>query len=181
MRTALASRAGTILGALVLAVGVAACGRDAWSGPTEAASGGPSMPVAAPTAGGGPLTTTATALDLPPAASLAVEGGDPVVGQLGTYVWGDGGADSPSLPGSPVTIGAGEPLRVTVADGIGVASWTARRMPAGSTTGVGAVGIGDGGAVIAFAAPPAGTWTVAVTVRFLAGGSAVYAWQVDVP
>ena len=49
----------------------------------------------------------------PPAASLAVEGGDPVTGQLGTFTWGDGGSDSPWLPGAPIAVGTGEQLTVT--------------------------------------------------------------------
>ena len=56
----------------------------------------------------------------PPAASLAVEGGDPVVGQLGSFTWGDGGSDSPWLPGAPIPVGAGERLTVAIADGVGV-------------------------------------------------------------
>ena len=37
----------------------------------------------------------------PPAATLAVEGGDPVAGQLGSFTWNGGGSDSPWLPGAP--------------------------------------------------------------------------------
>ena len=51
----------------------------------------------------------------PPAAALAVEGGDPVTGQLGTFTWGDGGSDSPWLPGAPIAVGTGEQLTVSIA------------------------------------------------------------------
>ena len=38
--------------------------------------------------------------DGPPDAELAAEGGDPVTGQLGTYIWAGAGSDSPWLRGS---------------------------------------------------------------------------------
>ena len=41
----------------------------------------------------------------PPVASIGVEGGDPVVGQLGTYAWAGGGSSSPWLPGAPIAVG----------------------------------------------------------------------------
>ena len=117
----------------------------------------------------------------PPTASLAVEGGDPVVGQLGSFTWADGGSDSPWLPGTPMRAGAREPMTVAIGDGVSVAEWTARRVPAGTTNGAGAVGLGAGGAPVAFAAPGPGTWSVQVTVRFAADlGSATYYWLLTV-
>ncbi|MEP6638403.1 MAG: hypothetical protein ABJC39_03565 [Chloroflexota bacterium] len=117
----------------------------------------------------------------PPAASLAVEGGDPVVGQLGTFTWGDGGSDSPWLPGSPIEAASGERLAVGIGGGVSVASWSARRVAAGIADGTGAVGLGSGAAPAAFEAPPAGTWWVAVTLDFADNlGSATYYWAVTV-
>jgi hypothetical protein len=105
-----------------------------------------------------------------------------VDGQLGSFTWGDGGSDSPWLPGSPISVGAGEPLTVSVADGVGVAGWTAKRVASGTANGAGAVALGTGSAApITFAAPDAGTWSVQVTVQFAGGlGSAAYYWALTV-
>jgi hypothetical protein len=117
---------------------------------------------------------------LPPDASLAAEGGDPVVGQLGSFTWGGGGSDSPWLPGTPIAVGAGEPLSVTLADGTPIEAWTAVRAPLTATSGAGAVPAGEGSGTIAFAVAAPGRWTVAVTVRFAGGDSATWFWQLDV-
>jgi hypothetical protein len=138
----------------------------------------PSEPAAAATSPSAAESLSATE---PPAASLAVEGGDPVVGQLGTFIWGDGGSDSPWLPGSPIAVGTGEHLTVAIGDGVGVATWSARRVPAGTTDGSAAVGLGTGGPPIAFDAPGTGSWSVQVTVDFDDGlGSASYYWLLAV-
>jgi hypothetical protein len=139
---------------------------------------------AAPPASAPVATSSAAASPLgaePPAATLAVEGGDPVTGQLGTFTWGDGGSDSPWLPGSPISVGTGERLTVTIGDGVGVATWSAKRVAAGTTDGSGASGLGTGGPPIAFDAPGAGSWSVQVTTDFDDGlGSASYYWLVTV-
>jgi len=117
----------------------------------------------------------------PPDASIAVDGGDPVVGQLGSFTWLDGGSDSPWLPGAPIEIGAGEPLTVTLGDGVNVVDWTARRVPAGTTDGTGVALLGEGGPPVAFAAPGPGAWSTQVTIRFADDiGSATYYWQLTV-
>ena len=118
----------------------------------------------------------------PPAATLAAEGGDPVAGQLGTYTWLSGGSDSPWLPGTPLMAGSGEPLTVTLGDGVAVADWSARRVAAGRADGSGAVGLGAGtGPPMTFPAPGRGTWSVQLAVRFDGGlGSATYYWQLTV-
>jgi hypothetical protein len=117
----------------------------------------------------------------PPDAALAAEGGDGVTGQLGSFTWNGGGSDSPWLPGTPVDVGAGEPLIVTVADNVVVSDWSARRVPAGTANGSGAVSLGGGQAPITFRAPDPGSWSVQVLARFAGGiGSASYYWQVTV-
>jgi hypothetical protein len=118
----------------------------------------------------------------PPVASLAVEGGDPVAGRLGSFIWAGGGSDSPWLPGAPMRVGSGERLRLTLAPATDVEAWTADRVKAGTTDGSGAVRLGSGkSGPIAFDAPPAGRWSVQVTVRFADGlGSAIYYWRLDV-
>ena len=145
--------------------------------PAATASPPPSAlasPVASPSPAGVPAE--------PPAASLAVEGGDPVAGGLGSYTWAGGGSDSPWLPGAPMRVGSGERLRLTLAPKTGVDSWTADRVKAGTTDGTGAVRLGSGtSGTIAFDAPPAGHWSVQVTIRFADGlGSATYYWRLDV-
>jgi len=165
------------VGALLITLIVMACGNAA-QGPS-----GSTAPAAAPTAATAtppPATPPiASPADLPPDARLMVEGGDPVVGQLGSFTFAGGGSDSPWLPGSPVAIGADEPVTVTLSDGQAIASWTARRAAAGATNGAGATLIGEGGAVVAFKAPGPGSWTVEVEIRFTSGGSATYYWRLD--
>jgi hypothetical protein len=156
------------------------------SGQTPAiGSASPSTPVAIASASADDApTATAPASSPaagPPQASLAAEGGDPVIGQLGSFTWTDGGSDSPWLPGAPVTVGEGEPLTVALGDGVAIAGWTARRVPAGTTDGAGAVGLGGGPAPARFAAPAPGSWSVQVDVTFAGDlGTAVYYWQVSV-
>jgi hypothetical protein len=147
---------------------------------------GPSVAPVRPsqdTAGATPTDAVATASlgAAPPTASLAAEGGDPVAGQLGTYVWRDGGSDTPWLQGAPITVGAGEPLSVAVVPDTGIASWRARTVPASADGPDGAVsaGAGDGSPVLA--SPDAGTWTLEVHVVFVDGlGDASYFWRLDV-
>ena len=161
----------------------------ACAGASPSGSAGPSVVGSAP-ASDGPATlspapsasvTTSLSTTEPPAASLAVEGGDPVTGQLGTFTWGDGGSDSPWLPGSPVAVGTGEALTVSIAGSVAVATWSAKRIPEGAIGGSGATGLGTGGPPIAFDAPETGSWSVQVTVDFDGGlGSATYYWLVTV-
>ena len=138
-------------------------------------------PTAIPPASAPPPSTTPSIPAQPPDASLSAEGGDPVVGQLGSYIWADGGSDSPWLPGSPIRVGTGEPLTVSLAAGAAIDEWAARRVRAGTSNGTGAVALGSGGPPATFAAPAPGTWSVQVVIRFAGGlGSATYYWQVDV-
>lgn len=165
--------------ALVVVLVVAGCGPAATASPTTAGTPVPSPSGATPSAVASAVGSPVTAA-LPPNASLAAEGGDPVVGQLGSFTWGDGGSDSPWLPGSPIAVGTGEPLLVTLGDDTAVAAWTAVRAPADSTTGSGGVAAGEGSGVIGFAIGEPGRWTVAVTIGFVAGGSATWYWRLEV-
>jgi hypothetical protein len=142
-----------------------------------AASTGPPAAVRPSTApAGGPSQTE------PPAASIAVDGGDPVEGQLGSFTWLGAGSDAPWLDGSPIHVGAGERLTLTLADPLGMANWTASRVAPGNRDGNRAVGMGEGsGEPVAFEAPPHGSWSVNVNVWFSDNrGSAAYYWLVDV-
>ena len=136
---------------------------------TRPTAPGPSKPAPRPSA--------------PPDVTLTVEGGDPQIGQLGSYTWLDAGSDSPWLPGTPVSAGAGEPLSVVVGDGIPVADWSARRAAAGTVDGAGAIelGHGIGSGRIEFPAPDPGRWSLQVTIRFADDlGDAAYYWELDV-
>ncbi len=167
-------------GILLLVVLLGACGGGASAGSDPpAATGGPtSDPTAAPTVAGTPEPTAANE---PPAAWIAVDGGDAASGQLGSYTWTETGSDSPWLPGTPIAVGAGETMMVTFGDPVGVSAWTARRVRVGSTDGSGAIGIGSGGSAIAFALAEPGDWSVEVTVQFADGiGSASWYWQITV-
>ena len=139
--------------ALVIALALAGC---AGPGPspvsTIAASPGPST--AAVTATAATPTGTATPIETampaasraePPEASLTADGGDPVTGSLGSFTWADGGSDSPWLPGPPIAVGSGEPLSVALAPTVPVKDWMARRVAGGTSDGMGAIAIADGG------------------------------------
>lgn len=152
--------------------------------PTAAAgSSAPAVPSIEPSAEAPPSEplVTEAAMVQPPAASIAVEGGDPVVGQLGSFTWDNSGSDSPWLPGNPIHIGSGERLRLVFADPVRLAGWTVSRAPA-EANGSGVVGVAEGsGEPVTFAPPPAGSWSVSVSVWFADSlGSASYYWLIEV-
>ena len=181
-----------LVAAASLGFGVAGCA-DASVGasrtPTVAASAAPHT-VAPPTVA--PATTApeptmtpdppAASLGEPPEAMLATEGGDPVAGSLGSFTWGDGGSDSPWLPGASITVGAGESLTVRLPDDAPVQDWVAKRVAAGTLDGAGAISLANGAAApITFRAPAPGAWSVQVDVTFGDDlGSAAYYWAVTV-
>lgn len=186
----------------VIATIFAACGDAGRSGPADGSTSGPTRPgpTAEPSGTGAPTSAPSMIVSLsaapastgsagpsapaglPPSATLAAEGGEPATGQLGSYTWLDGGSDSPWLPGTSLTVGAREPLTVTIGGGVGVADWSARRVTAGTSDGSGAIELGQAaGPPVAFAAPAAGSWSVQVTVRFANDlGSATYYWRLTV-
>jgi hypothetical protein len=103
------------------AIGVVLLAGMFWGCTPAASPEGGGSPAAATPGGSSPPPAPATAAapspslagrDAPPDAVLAAEGGDPVTGQLGTYVWLQTGSDAPWLPGAPLTVGTGEPLTV---------------------------------------------------------------------
>jgi hypothetical protein len=154
------------------AVGTAAAGT-----PVAGVSVAPSVPSVATR---GPSPTVA-GRDAPPDAYLAAEGGDPVAGQLGTFVWFQTGSDSPWLPGAPLAVGAGEPLTVRLAPDDGIRAWAARFVPAAAGGPDRAVTLGEGPGIPRFEAPGPGDWTVEVFVEFAAGaGDARYFWRLEV-
>ena len=91
---------GSLAGLIALILALASCSASIGSTPSPPASSvaPTSRPESSPaTASIEPSETLASS---PPTAALAVEGGDPTDGQLGTYTWGEGGSDAPWLPGA---------------------------------------------------------------------------------
>ncbi len=148
------------------------------SASADPAPGAPSS-VALPTGSPQPEPT----LVPPPDATLAVEGGDPVVGEQGTWSWNNAASDAPWLPGYPIHVGANERLTFNMSDRVPIDTWQASRVPPSAVPGGdGVIGMAEGtGSSITFEAPPAGSWSVAVTVRFGDNlGDAVYYWAMTV-
>lgn len=170
--------------AAVICLVVAGCGGGApASSASASASSQPGATIASQPAS--PTAVVAvppgTPGEVPPTASLAAEGGDPVTAQLGTYTWRDTGSDSPWLPGAPIAVGAGEPLTVTLSPAIGVESWRTRLVPATADGPAGAVTLGQGAGPLVFATPAPGAWTIEVAVVFGdALGDASYFWRLEV-
>lgn len=194
-----ANRSSRMLGvaALSLSLAAAGCGRaggsPAATDPSASASGEPptatvepsasaTRPVASPVPSPATSSTTEPAKAEPPPASIAVEGGDPVVGQLGTFTWENGGSGAPWLDGSPIRAGSGERFAMSLADPLEIAEWSVNRVMPGNRDGIGAMAMDDGfGWPLLFDAPPSGAWSVQVKIRFANDrGDALYYWMIDV-
>ena len=158
---------------------------DRSAAPSSTVAPSPSIsPVAAAT--GSPTPSPASAgtprpgLEVPPLADLAVDGGDPVAGQLGTYVWRSGGSDAPWLPGAPIRAATGEVLTVSLVPDLRASGWSALLAPAAGD-GTGAAPVGAGAGPLDMTAPASGTWTLAVTIEFGDRGTATWFWRLEVP
>jgi hypothetical protein len=174
--------AAAAIGIVVLAGTALACSPAVSSVTVPATSPG-SGSVASPTVSAveGGTSPTIPGRDAPPDALLAAEGGDPAAGQLGTYVWLESGSDSPWLPGAPLTVGAGEPLALTLVPDGEIRAWAARYVPAAAEGPEGAESLGEGAGTPRFDAPGPGAWTVEVLVEFAPGvGEARYFWRLEV-
>jgi hypothetical protein len=123
----------------------------------------------------------ASGIPLPPDAALAVEGGDPVIGELGSFSWANTGSGSPWLPGAPMHVGRGEVLFMALSEPIRLENWTVGRTRA-NTPGDGIEGVAEGvGGMVRFPAPPGGSWSLNVDVWFADSlGSASYYWLIEV-
>jgi hypothetical protein len=169
---------------LLIVAMVAACTSSGAPPPASAGRPATSSPATSPDVPDPTASTAATASEVgggPPAGRLRAEGGDAVTGQLGSYIWGDGGSDSPWLPGAFIAVGAGEPLSVSFDPAVEVASWRARYVPSSADGPDGATALGEGPAEPAFTAPSAGSWTVEVHVTFAAElGDANYFWRLEI-
>jgi len=186
-RSSLGRRCGAVLGVAVLVGVVLGCGPAAApnggsvvAATPAGASASPEPPAPSPVATGGPSPTVA-GRDAPPDALLAAEGGDPVAGQLGTFVWLETGSDAPWLPGAPIAVGAGEPLTVSLVPDGDIAAWAARYVPANAGGPDGATTLREGAGSPAFAAPGPGSWTAELFVEFASAvGNAHYFWRLEV-
>lgn len=159
-------------------------GPDATGSPALATIGAAAVATASPTPA---VSSTATSPDPaiaePPAARLSVDGGDQVVGELGSFTWQGSGSDSPWLDGNPIHIGSGETLTLTLDGAVVIERWTASRVAAATLDDTAAVGLGEGarGEPAVFPGPPPGTWSVVVNVWFVDNqGSAAWYWLVEV-
>lgn len=189
-RSPLGRLSGVIVGVALLGAAALACGPAAAPGESSAdgatpPSGG-SQNAASPTSqpsldAGIGASPSLAGRDAPPDAVLSADGGDPVTGQLGTYVWLETGSDSPWLPGARLAVGASEPLTLILVPNGGIEAWRARYVPASAQGPDGATALGEGTGIPAFAAPGAGAWTVEVFAEFVDGaGSASYFWRLEV-
>jgi hypothetical protein len=180
--------------ALIVVVAVTAVGCSTSSAPSASqaaatpspgvvvATATPSIvPTASPTAPAS-ATTGGAGVETPPDAVLSVDGGDPVEGQLGTYVWAGGGSDGPWLPGAPVAAATGEILGLTLSPDLDISEWSAVLAPASSLDGTGRMeaGGGTGPGPVLIPTPDPGAWTLAVMIRFGDLGSATWFWRLDV-
>lgn len=184
-RSSLGTRLTALVGVAVLLGVVLACKPAVPPVGGTAGSGAPgtstsAAPATSPATTDGPSPTVA-GRDAPPDALLAAEGGDPVAGQLGTFVWFETGSEAPWLPGAPIAVGAGEPLTVSLVPDGHIRAWSARYVPANAAGPDGATSLGEGAGDPAFAAPGPGSWTVEVFVEFApAVGNAHYFWRLEV-
>jgi hypothetical protein len=179
-------RHGTPLACLVAGLLVlAGCSRPGGGTPAATATGSvapagtPSQ--AAESIEPAPSASADPSIAAPPSAFLAVDGGDQVEGELGSFGWLDGGSDSPWLPGNPIHVGASERLTLSLGPPVAVDTWAVSRSPA-ERLGDELVGMGSGSTTpVSFDAPPIGTWSVSVSVWFVDNlGSATYYWLVEV-
>ena len=179
-RSSLGRGVGAVVGVAILVALVLACGPAATPGGAPAGRPRRRWPPRRPRrppnrrlrpaiATGGP-SPTVPGRDAPPDALLAAEGGDPVAGQLGTYVWFESGSDSPWLPGRSARgrgrrAADGHASSRTATSGPGrLATFRrpprARKAPRPSAKAP---------AIPRFDAPGPGDWTVEVFVEFAAG------------
>lgn len=184
-RSSFGTLARGIAGAAILAVMALACGPaappSATPGPTAdagASAATSATPSVSPSLGPSP---SVAGRDAPPDAVLSAEGGDPVTGQLGTFIWMETGTDTPWLSGAPLTVGAEEPLTLSLVPDRDITAWRARYVPADAGGPDGATSLGEGVGDPAFHAPGPGAWTVEVAVEFgTAIGTASYFWRLKV-
>ena len=148
--------------------------------PATAAPGAtPSAAVAAE-----PTPVPTAPLSEPPQALLVGETlpGEPAVGDLGSWTWGETGSDAPWIvSGRGAVARPGTPVGVTFSPIVTPPSWVVRWAPitAGGAGDVASASEGTG--EVEFAVPDAaGAWSLQLDARFGTGHSATWYWRVDV-
>ena len=151
--------------------------------PEPSPTGGPTASVAAE------VTEPVPGISLPPLALLSVDGGEPMTGALGTYVYEGSGSDAPWLPAAslePVQVPAGATLELTLESASAFVSWSAQVAAAEDVRGESRTGLGQSEGSermksAAFASPEAGQWVLAVRVFYPDDrGDAFLFWLLDV-
>jgi hypothetical protein len=132
----------------------------------------------------GPTPVPTAAFSQPPMALLAGETlpGEPAVGDLGSYTWGDEGSDAPWIVSDRGALARpGTPVSVTFDRNVEPPAWTVRWAPI-TAGGVGDVAVSSQGTdAVTFAVPDrAGAWSLQVEARFGTGHGATWYWRVDV-
>jgi len=108
--------------------------------------------------------------------------GEPPVGDLGSYTWGDEGSDAPWILSKRGAFARpGTPVRVTFDPGVAPPAWTVRWAPI-TPAGAGDVASASQGTdEVSFAVPDqAGPWSLQLEARFGTGHGATWYWRVDV-
>lgn len=147
-------------------------------------------PTGRPTASVAPeVTEPVPGISLPPLALLSVDGGEPMTGELGTYVYEGSGSDAPWLPAASlesVQVPSGATLELTLEDASAFVSWSAQVAAAEDVRGESKTGLGqsEGSTRMesaAFASPETGQWVLAARVFYPDDrGDAVFFWLLDV-
>ncbi len=191
MPRALARRRSRVA-SLVLAGLIAGCGTggppaSGASLPPAIASQTPATPVAvAPdaTPSTDPTPVPTVALSEPPVALLVVPNmpGEPAVGPLGSFTWGDHGSDAPWIvPRHGALAVQGATVNVTFDPAVTPAAWTVRWAPIAAGGAGDVASASQGGDAVAFDVPgQAGAWSLQLEARFGTGRSASWYWRVDV-
>ena len=116
-------------------------------------------------------------------ANLVVGGGAPVRGELGSYVWGGAGSDSPWLvPPADEAVRVSGPYLISVIPPLPVERWRSAwaKVEDGTVGGPeGPASEGTGPITIREPGLP-GTWSLQVTVRFTNGNHATWYWRAEV-
>lgn len=149
-----------------------------------AACAGPT-PSPAPTATASPApsgTPVVVRPGEPPIVRLIGADGRAIAGALGTFSWAGLTSDAPWLPGAPVQVRAGEPIRFDAPAGLpAVDSWTSR-LAIAETRGreLARTGEGSAGDPVEVSLPAGdGAWELAITIRFVGGDSATWFWSLS--
>jgi hypothetical protein len=188
-------RRSVLVAPLVLAGLVAGCGTGGSpplggpsTMPAEASpavdASGMATPVTSASATAALTPVPTAALSEPPMALLVGETlpGEPAVGDLGSYTWGEEGSDAPWIVSDRGAFARpGTPVSVTFDPSVSPPAWTVRWAPI-TAAGAGDVASASQGTdEVTFEVPDrAGAWSLQLEARFGSGHGATWYWRVDV-